>query len=216
MPLVHFVCFSLCRPSCILRAWAFVAFTHFVCLSLCGRLCALCAWAFFAYLCYLCAWAFVALYALCVLEPSLLLGLCGPLRTLCAWAFLAFRFFVFLVCPVCACSFCFWCSCCFCFWLLLLLLLLLLPNSLRRNSFIWGFGDAWGMLQGYVGLLLECWHLNMRICDLRCSDIRKPLLKIPNKSILCLLFKYLQAYVADIILQGGMMYMYISVSLNAM
>ena len=22
-------------------------------------------------------------------------------------------------------------------------------------SFMWGFGDAWGMLQGYVGLLLD-------------------------------------------------------------
>ena len=28
-------------------------------------------------------------------------------------------------------------------------------NTLSRNSFIWGFGDAWGMLQGYVGFLVE-------------------------------------------------------------
>ena len=29
------------------------------------------------------------------------------------------------------------------------------PTVYEGIPFIWGFGDAWGMLQGYVGVLLE-------------------------------------------------------------
>ena len=29
------------------------------------------------------------------------------------------------------------------------------PGVYEGISFIWGFGDSWGMLQGYVGILLD-------------------------------------------------------------
>ena len=29
------------------------------------------------------------------------------------------------------------------------------PTVYEGIPFIWGFGEAWGMLQGYVGVLLE-------------------------------------------------------------
>ena len=29
------------------------------------------------------------------------------------------------------------------------------PPVYEGIPFVWGFGDAWGMLQGYVGVLLE-------------------------------------------------------------
>ena len=32
----------------------------------------------------------------------------------------------------------------------------------KHQQFIWGFGEAWGMLQGYVGVLLEIWSWKKR------------------------------------------------------
>ena len=37
------------------------------------------------------------------------------------------------------------------------------PTVYEGSLFIWGFGDAWGMLQGYVGVVLE-WWIHQLIC----------------------------------------------------
>ena len=40
------------------------------------------------------------------------------------------------------------------------------PTVYEGILFIWGFGDAWGMLQGYVGVLIDSWYLDGFNCML--------------------------------------------------
>ena len=57
------------------------------------------------------------------------------------------------------------------------------PTVYEGIPFIWGFGEAWGMLQGYVGVLLDylkVWYMNMNLKSQRLSRNFQPLSLVRN------------------------------------
>ncbi len=162
-PFMHFVCLSPCgflHTLCVLEPlWLFM---RFACVSLCGRLCTLRAW------------AFVAFYALCVLEPSLLLGLCGRLYTLCAWAFLAFRslspLYALCVLAPFAFAFAFAAFACFCYFCCFLLICCFLAFVLHLPFFLFLhlFRSCSCSAQLRLVSFRFCWSVKARSCRATC------------------------------------------------